>query len=157
MSDGSLAGYDSVEKILEAYIPAEQLSHVKRVLYGTNQGNPLAALDLPKSVQAAAAAGDYDLQAYRFTAAAEHFRTPRIVRIGLIQNAIVTPTTASMAEQRQAIYDRVTDLIDAAGQAGVKIVCMQEAWVWPASTTWSSSVPYWSGMMHMGRPSGTQQ
>ena len=86
---------------LQAYIPAEQLSHVKRVLYGANQGKPVSALDLPKSVQEAAAAGDFDLQAYKFMAAAEQFRAPRIVRIGLIQHAIVKPTTAPLAEQRQ--------------------------------------------------------
>jgi hypothetical protein len=28
----------------------------------------------------------------------------------------------------QGIYDRVSQLIDAAGQAGVKILCLQEAW-----------------------------
>jgi hypothetical protein len=28
----------------------------------------------------------------------------------------------------QAIYDRVSELIEAAGQAGVNVLCLQEAW-----------------------------
>jgi hypothetical protein len=28
----------------------------------------------------------------------------------------------------QGIYDRVSQLIEAAGKAGVKILCLQEAW-----------------------------
>jgi hypothetical protein len=28
----------------------------------------------------------------------------------------------------QAIYQRVTQLLEAAGQAGVNVVCLQEAW-----------------------------
>lgn len=155
MSDGSLAGFDSMEKILEvsiaaatpeptqrmgpfplarhkslvpghqfrgfvpsaqlqqgadslffafdpqAYIPAEQLGQVKRVLYGANQGKPVATVDLPKAVHEAAEAKDFDLQAYRFTAAPEQLRAPRDVRVGLIQIAVVKPTTAPFAEQRQ--------------------------------------------------------
>lgn len=86
---------------LQEYIPHEQLSQVKRVLYGANQGKPAAAIDLPENVQKSAHAHNFDLQAYRFTAAAEQFRAPRIVRIGLIQNAVVRPTTAPFSEQRQ--------------------------------------------------------
>lgn len=74
---------------------------MKRVLYGANQGRPVAAVDLPANVQGAAQLKDFDLQAYRFTAANEQFRAPRVLRIGLIQNAVVKPTTAPFAEQRQ--------------------------------------------------------
>ena len=40
-------------------------------------------------------------QAYRFDAAPEQLRPPRIVRIGLVQNGIKAPTTAPYAEQRE--------------------------------------------------------
>lgn len=40
-------------------------------------------------------------QAYRFDAAPEQLRPPRIVRIGLVQNGIKAPTTALYAEQRE--------------------------------------------------------
>eukprot|EP00882_Tetradesmus_deserticola_P003821 GHRQ01004042.1.p1 GENE.GHRQ01004042.1~~GHRQ01004042.1.p1 ORF type:complete len:395 (+),score=132.35 GHRQ01004042.1:131-1315(+) len=131
MSNGTLAGFDSVEKVLEEYIPADKLAEVKRVLFGANQGKPVAALEVADALQELAEEQAFDLQAYRFGAAAEQFRAPRIVKIGLIQNAVVLPTTAPFAEQRQAIYDRVFQLIDAAGKAGVKILCLQEAWTMP--------------------------
>lgn len=41
------------------------------------------------------------------------------------------PTTAPFAEQLQAIRTRVGELLDAAGAAGCKIVCLQEAWTMP--------------------------
>jgi hypothetical protein len=86
---------------LQEYIPADKLAEVKRVLFGANQGKPVAALDLPKALQELAEEQAFDLQAYKFGAAAEQFRTPRLVKVGLIQNAVVKPTTAPFAEQRQ--------------------------------------------------------
>jgi beta-ureidopropionase len=71
------------------------------VLFGANQGKPVAALDLPKGLQELAEEQAFDLQAYKFGAAAEQFRAPRLVKVGLIQNAVVKPTTAPFAEQRQ--------------------------------------------------------
>lgn len=70
------------------------------VLYGLNMGRPVAALPLAPPALAAAAAGGYDLQAYRFQAAPEQLRPPRVVRIGLVQNSIKVPTTAPFLEQR---------------------------------------------------------
>ncbi|KAL4457924.1 hypothetical protein ABPG75_012789 [Micractinium tetrahymenae] len=129
--DGSLGGFDSVDKMLEAYVPADKLVHVQRVLHGWNQGRPVAAVPLPEAATSAAAEGGYDLQAYRFEAAPEQLRPPRVVRVGLVQNACPAPTTAPFAEQRQAIHDRVRQIIDAAGEAGVQVLCMQEAWHMP--------------------------
>lgn len=74
---------------------------MKRVLYGANLGRPVAALELPKELHEVAEAQNFDLQGYMFSAAAEQFRAPRVVKIGLIQNAVVQPTTAPFAEQRQ--------------------------------------------------------
>lgn len=42
-----------------------------------------------------------DLAGYVFEAAPEETRSPRVVRIGAIQNKIVLPTTASIVEQVQ--------------------------------------------------------
>ena len=68
---------------------------------------------------------DSSWQAYKFVAAAEQFRAPRIVRVGVIQNATVLPTNAPYAEQRGAIMKRVGTMIDAAATAGVNILCLQ--------------------------------
>jgi beta-ureidopropionase len=92
---------DAYGVVLQEYIPAEKLSEVKRVLFGANQGKPVTALQLPASLQQLAEEQAFDLQAYKFGAAAEQFRAPRTVKIGLIQNAVVKPTTAPFADQRQ--------------------------------------------------------
>eukprot|EP00798_Chlamydomonas_sp_ICE-L_P017155 gene17155-23466_t len=131
MSDGSLGGFESVEDILKQYIPEDKLVHVTRVLYGSNQGKPVEALDLTDEVVKTAEKDDFDLKAFRFTAAPEQMRPARNVRIGLIQNQIVLPTTAPFVDQAKAIRDRVGKLMDAAGQSGVKVLCLQEAWHMP--------------------------
>ena len=208
-ADGSLGGFESVEKILQVppappaaaaaaaalppplnlphpctshnhsqpvcphmqeYIPADKLAHVQRVLYGWNMGKAVEAVPLAPPLAAAAEQAGFDLQAYRFEAAPEQLRPPRIVRVGLVQNSIKLPTTAPFLEQRQvrgaggqrwlvvccllqncaamlehqlsgaglfgssrlclpsptplplqAIFDRVRELIDAAGAAGVQV------------------------------------
>ena len=86
---------------LQEYVPADKLVEVKRVLHGSNQGRPVEALDLPTKLLDAAGAYCIDLQGYKFRAAAEELRAPRIVKIGLVQHSIVKPTTAPFAEQRQ--------------------------------------------------------
>ena len=79
-------------------------------------------LELPTD---AVAGLDAELKGYRFDAAVENLRPPRRVRVGLIQNRIVLPTTAPVLEQRDALLQRVADLIGAAHRCGVNIVCMQ--------------------------------
>lgn len=46
----------------------------------------------------------------------------------MIQNKIEEPTTEAISVQRNAIYRKIGDLIDAAGSCGVNIICLQEAW-----------------------------
>lgn len=71
-------------------------------------------------------------QNFVFTAEAEQMRAPRQVCVGLIQNAIVLPTTKPFSEQKHAIMDRVTSLINAAGEAGVNVLCLQVPIVLPS-------------------------
>ena len=85
----------------QEYIPEDKLVEVKRVLYGANRGKPVQKLHLNQDVRDAAAAADFDLQAYKFDARQEQNRKPRNVKIGLIQNSIKAPTTAPYAEQTQ--------------------------------------------------------
>ena len=76
-------------------------------------------------------AGDFDLQAYRFHAAPEQLRPPRLVRIALLQNAIISPTTAPYSEQRDTIHARIRELITAAAAVGTNVACLQEAYHMP--------------------------
>jgi beta-ureidopropionase len=116
---------DSVESILEQYIPEEQLLHVKRILYGYNDGKPVTEVPDVKYD-----GDEFQVKSYKFSAKAET-NPPRIVKIGLIQNSIVLPTTDPIPNQALAIREKIGKLIDIAGANGVNIVCLQEAWTMP--------------------------
>ncbi|KAL6753297.1 beta-ureidopropionase [Haematococcus lacustris] len=126
-NDGTLAGYRSVENILEDFLPKEQLDQVKRVLYGGALEQP----PIPASVKQTASDSNFDIQHFAISAASEQTRPPRVVRVGLVQNSIQVPTDRPYAEQAQAIRSRCGTLIDAAGQMGVQVLCLQEAWHMP--------------------------
>ncbi|KAK7072103.1 Beta-ureidopropionase, partial [Halocaridina rubra] len=54
-----------------------------------------------------------------------------LVRIGVVQNSIVKETTTPIADQRAAIYTKITKITEAASLCGVNIICYQEAWTMP--------------------------
>ena len=58
----------------------------------------------------------------------ENLRPPRIVRVGLIQNSIVLPTTLPINEQRDAIHKKIIGYLEHAAACKANIVCLQEAW-----------------------------
>jgi beta-ureidopropionase len=115
---------ESVESILEQYIPEEKLVHVKRILYGFNNGKPVQ--DIPVKYDGE----EFEVKGYKFVAR-EETNPPRIVKIGLIQNSIVLPTDDPIPKQAAAIREKIGKLIDIAGSNGVNIVCLQEAWTMP--------------------------
>ena len=82
-------------------MPAEKLAEVWRVLYGNNAGAALQSVSSVDGAAARAASSNFDLQQYRFIAAAEQLRPPRVIRVGLIQHSIVLPTTDPYDDQRQ--------------------------------------------------------
>ena len=84
-------------------------------------------LDLPQTLEDLASKNDFEVAGHVFEAAPESLRPPRIVRVGLIQNKIVLPTTADIKDQRDAILAKIGTIIQAAAQAKVNIVCLQEA------------------------------
>ncbi|GFH19033.1 CN hydrolase domain-containing protein, partial [Haematococcus lacustris] len=134
-NDGTLAGYRSVENILEDFLPKEQLDQVQRVLYGGALEQP----PIPASVKQTASDSNFDIQHFAISAASEQTRPPRVVRVGLVQNSIQVPTdrrgaaaseqknTPTVPEPGPAIRSRCGTLIDAAGQMGVQVLCLQEA------------------------------
>ena len=117
----------------QAHLPPPQLAEARRVLFGVNQGAPVAGggVDIPPAAAAAAAAAGLVLRTAVFSAAPEQLRPPRTVRVGLLQHSIVEPTTAPFEAQRAALHARVAAAAEAAGAAGVKILCTQEAWPMP--------------------------
>jgi len=118
---------DSIDSILEKHIPEDEYRFVKRVLYGRE----LRTLELPEETYTEASKINLELKGFGFDAAPEDLRAPRIVRVGLIQNAIVEPTDAPISKQREAIHNRIREIVDIAAKCGVNIICFQEAWTMP--------------------------
>ncbi|PRP76592.1 hypothetical protein PROFUN_15001 [Planoprotostelium fungivorum] len=119
---------DDVYKTLKEHLPEDKFKELEGVLYGYNCGSPVQSISIPQKLLLLAQSEDFDIQAYRFTAAKEQLREPRIVRLGLIQNSIHAKTTDPVATQYAAIERRIETLIDAAAEMGVNVVCLQEAW-----------------------------
>jgi len=131
VDDGSLAGHESLEALLEKYLPEKELEQAIRVLHGYNQGKRVGTLPIDENVASTAAALDMDLKAYQFTAAEEEMREPRTVVMGLVQNSIDVPTTEPFKVQKQSLIDKIEKICDMAGESGVQILCLQEAWNMP--------------------------
>ncbi|XP_020583962.1 beta-ureidopropionase [Phalaenopsis equestris] len=129
--EGSIHGFDSLHRLLEASLKPEIFQEVSRMLVGLNCGKPLDRILLPEAASSLSTKHDFDLQAFGFRADKEALRQSRIVRVGIIQNSIVLPTTAPFNEQKKAIMQKVKSMIDAAGAFGVNIICLQEAWMMP--------------------------
>lgn len=111
-----------------AKLPDEDRKLVERNLYGQN---PLVIPNSPE-LEKACNDGDFVVQIHKCGAPAlEQLRKPHIIRIAVVQNQIVAPTTAPIAEQYEAIEKRVEQLIDAAALGGAKVLCLQEAWTSP--------------------------
>ncbi|XP_065830482.1 beta-ureidopropionase-like [Oscarella lobularis] len=117
----------SLESLLEGNLVGEDLKEARRILYG----KPVGTLELPEEAHRIAGESDFELAGYRFSAAPEQERSARIVRIGVVQNRIVLPTSAPVAEQRAAIHKRIAHVTDTAAKCGVNVLCYQETWTMP--------------------------
>ncbi|XP_075071569.1 beta-ureidopropionase [Mixophyes fleayi] len=128
----------SLEGLLEKHVPAEELREVWRVLYGKK----LRSLDLPSGAVNAASQRDFELKGYIFDAATEQLRSPRIIRVGLIQNKIQLPTTSPVMEQVNALHRRIAEIVEVAAMCDVNIVCFQEAWTMPFAFCTRERLPW---------------
>jgi beta-ureidopropionase len=71
---------------------------------------------------------NFVMKSYEFKAIKEDLRKPRIVRIGAVQHSIVLPTSEPIHKQRDAVFEKVGKLIDAAALEKVNVLCLQELW-----------------------------
>lgn len=95
--------------MLEAHIPADKLQDVKRILYGYNMGAPVQELQLPEEALQDAKKFNFEIKGFVMRAQKEQNRPPRIVRIGLVQNQIVKPTTDPVMDQVRCCDASSTD------------------------------------------------
>ncbi|KAA0194343.1 hypothetical protein HAZT_HAZT006968 [Hyalella azteca] len=128
----------SVDECLEKHLPPAELAEVKRILYGRD----VPRITLPQSALDAAQEGSFEIKAFKFDAAKEDITTPRVVRVGLVQNKIVLPTTAPVQQQRDALLARCATIARAAAMAGVNVLCLQEAWNMPFAFCTREKLPW---------------
>eukprot|EP01086_Lenisia_limosa_P003640 TRINITY_DN1825_c0_g1_i1.p1 TRINITY_DN1825_c0_g1~~TRINITY_DN1825_c0_g1_i1.p1 ORF type:complete len:404 (-),score=171.16 TRINITY_DN1825_c0_g1_i1:136-1347(-) len=118
--------FDNVDNYLNK-LPEDEAAKVRQWMYGP----PCGTLEVPADVKAMADEKDFEVKMHKFDAKPEELNAARIVRVAVIQNAIVKPTTAPLKEQYEAIRDRVSEMIVAAAKCGTNVCCLQEAWTMP--------------------------
>jgi beta-ureidopropionase len=131
---------ESLESILESSLPPAELQRVWKILYGNVY--PPATLDIPSSALELAKNANFEIKSEKFVAAAEQLRAPRIVRVGLFQNALPLKTTASVVEQRQALHNLAEKAITAAAASKVNVFCFQETWTMPFAFCTRERLPW---------------
>eukprot|EP01006_Ploeotia_vitrea_P003317 TRINITY_DN112420_c0_g1_i1.p1 TRINITY_DN112420_c0_g1~~TRINITY_DN112420_c0_g1_i1.p1 ORF type:complete len:439 (-),score=65.36 TRINITY_DN112420_c0_g1_i1:94-1380(-) len=114
----------SVETVLNG-LPETSRKEVMRILYGQE----VATLDVSQKAQELSGKHNFEIGAYSFPNA--NAESPRRVRIGAIQQGIPAPTHLSVSEQKDAFFKMMSPMVQAAGEAGVNVLCLQEAWCMP--------------------------
>uniref|UniRef100_A0AC35THF8 CN hydrolase domain-containing protein n=1 Tax=Rhabditophanes sp. KR3021 TaxID=114890 RepID=A0AC35THF8_9BILA len=127
-----------LEDILEKKLSGEDLNEAWRLIYGQK----LEAEGISEEIQSEAKINDFQIKAFNIEAADEQLRPKRLVKIAAIQNAIVEPTNAPVAEQRNAIHKRVGLMIEAAAKSGANIIGLQEAWTMPFAFCTRERLPW---------------
>ncbi|XP_078494707.1 beta-ureidopropionase [Ciona intestinalis] len=125
---------ESVEDTLNKYISPAELKEVKRILYGPE----CKTLQIEKQASDIANNEDFELAAYEMPIS----QNPRQVKIGLIQNKIISPTDAPVSTQIHSLHERISKIAEAAALSGVNILCMQEAWTMPFAFCTREKVPW---------------
>lgn len=112
----------SLDKLIINNLTGKDLEEFNRIHYGRKDHHEL---------KLKARECEFEIAGYGFPAAKEETRSPHVVRVGIIQNSIVTPTDRPITEQRQGLFDKIKKMFDAAAEEGVNIICLQEAWSMP--------------------------
>ncbi|XP_025074893.1 beta-ureidopropionase isoform X2 [Pogonomyrmex barbatus] len=113
---------ETVEQILEQYIPKKKLADVKRILYGCT----------PIPLDIGVERENFEIKGWQIISPIhEQLRPERLVRVGLIQHQIAAKTTESIQAQRDVIHEKIKSYIVRAAEHEVNILCLQEAWTMP--------------------------
>lgn len=118
----------SLDLLISKNLSGVELQEYNRIHYGRTHHHEL---NVKESSQESAKENGFEIASYDFPTKKEETRSPRIVRVGVVQNTIATSTDKPIAVQRQAIFDKIRKIIEAAGEEGVNVLCLQEAWSMP--------------------------
>lgn len=119
---------ESFDTLVSLSLNGSKLDEFNRIYYGRKEHK---FLKIKESNIDFAKKSNFEIAAYDFPALIEEIRSPRIVKIGIIQHSIAVPTDRTITEQRQGIFDKVRNIIATAADEGVNIICLQEAWSMP--------------------------
>lgn len=119
---------ESFDSLVSLSLNGSKLDEFNRIYYGRKEHK---FLNIKESNIDFAKKSNFEIAAYDFPAPKEEIRSPRIVKIGIIQHSIAVPTDRPITEQRQGIFDKVRNIIATAADEGVNIICLQEAWSMP--------------------------
>ncbi|XP_034833487.1 beta-ureidopropionase-like [Maniola hyperantus] len=118
----------SLDSLVSHSLSSSDLEEFNRIYYGRKDNH---SLEIKTASIESADSNNYEIAAYDFPTLKEETRSPRIVRVGIIQNSIATATNKPITEQRQGIFDKTRKIINVAAEEGVNVVCLQEAWSMP--------------------------
>ncbi|KOB63217.1 putative Aliphatic nitrilase [Operophtera brumata] len=120
--------FHSLDVLISSALSGKDLQEFNRIHYGRLDN---LAISVNKSNLDLAIQNKFEIGAYEFTAKKEDTRSPRIVRVGLVQHSIAIPTDKPIIEQRDAIFEKIRKIVECAAGEGVNILCLQEAWSMP--------------------------
>lgn len=106
------------QSMLQDKLDAASKAEVFRLLYG---GVVPELEDVCEAVEAKSSSKSFQTLAYSIMGRQEQTRAARVTRIGVVQNKWPTDTSAPISDQLKDIQTRIGEIIDAAGQAGVKV------------------------------------
>ncbi|XP_013183871.1 uncharacterized protein LOC106129753 [Amyelois transitella] len=118
----------SVDELIFKSLSEDQRKEYNRIQYGRTDHHQLT---VKKGSLGLAEEANFDIAAFDFPAAKEDTRSPRVVRVGIVQHSVSSPTNLPIHEQRQAIFEKIRKIIEAAGEEAVNILALQEAWSMP--------------------------
>ena len=106
---------------MKAYLPEKVFEDVRQILYGIKAEE----MDLKPETKRVSAAKNIEVKQFKINSIKEELREPRIVKVAGIQNRIVTPTNEPIKVQKQAIMNRIQELIEVAALEGTNVVGLQ--------------------------------
>ncbi|XP_045775432.1 beta-ureidopropionase-like [Maniola jurtina] len=118
----------SIDSLVSHSLSGSELEEFNRIYYGRKDNH---SLEIKTANIEYADSNNFEVAAYDFPAQKEETRSPRVVRVGIIQNSIATATNKPIIEQRQGIFDKIRKIINVAAEEGVNVLCLQEAWSMP--------------------------
>lgn len=118
----------SLDEIIKNKLSGETLKCFNKIYYGREEH-----CEIPLQIKTTTLLNEKKIQvcSYGFCASREEIRTPRIVKIGLVQHSIVLETNQSLTKQREAIFEKLQSIIELAALENVQILCLQETWSMP--------------------------